>query len=314
MSNRSVSVFVASAGLAIAGAAQAGATIPVNQDLGALNGVLNVSGNTANGQDSVAYYLGPTNPLGNWRNEFVYSFTASALGRFELTLNSQSADTDFFLLSGLGIGNDGSKNFATDTIGNQFLDGALPATGGFGLLVPGQTYYLSVETWGGTDAAPTGDVSSMYNIDLNLVTEGGGTAPSAFIDLGAIANEFEAINVNTNGSSIDTEIGIWTSTGLLIANDDDGGNGTQSLIDFAGGLPAGDYYVALGEFNTTFADGFSASGGDASGDWVIDANGSTSGGTLGTGEIQFLRFTVVPTPGAVGLLGLAGLAGVRRRR
>lgn len=308
-------LMLSAVGLSIAGVASAGtAGLPVNQDLGTLSGTVNLVGDTANGQNAVDYYEGLSNVLGNWSGEFVYAFTPSALGRLDLQLNAQSADTDFHLLNGLDVLNVGGKNAAQNGLAAEFLDGALPDSASFGLLFPGQTYYLSVETFNGFDGALLGIDSSTYDLDVSLVTDGGGTAPSAFIDLGTVANEYEAFNVNSNGSAIDTEIGIWTSGGLLIGNDDDGGEGAQSLLDFAGGLPAGDYYVALGEFNTTFGDGFAASGGDAAGDWVISANGTQVSGSIEAGEIQFARFTVVPAPGAAGLLGLAGIAGVRRRR
>jgi hypothetical protein len=305
---------VCAAGLAVAGAAHAGATIPVNSNLGAISGVTNISGDTALGQNSVDIYDGLTSSAGNWANEFVYEFTVSDFARLDVTLNAESSDTDFFLLNGLNIGVDGisGKNTALNGLGSVFVDGGIPDTGSFGVILPG-TYWLSVETFAGFDPPP-GPFTSTFDADLNLVTGTGAPAPTDFIDLGAIANEFEPIAIDSNGSDFDTELGLWSNGGLLLDTDDDGGDGLQSLLDVPSGLPAGDYWVGLGEFNTTYEDGFVLNPGDSGGDWILNYNGQSTSGVLAEGAGQFFRFTVVPTPGAASLLALGGLAAVRRRR
>jgi len=125
----------------------------------------------------------------------------------------------------------------------------------------------------------------------------------------------------------DTEIGLYTSTGALVSTNDDinGGlvsglgnfnsalsSGGGSGIDLDGAGPglalgtagvgttipgflaAGEYFLAVGGFNTSF---------DATG-WGV---------TAGTAAGPF-SLTLIPTPGAAALLGLGGLGALRRRR
>jgi len=117
-------------------------------------------------------------------------------------------------------------------------------------------------------------------------------------------NLYEWLQINTNGSALstnnDTEIGLFNAGGDLLAEDDDGGDGLLSLLQYGNGglqgagLAAGDYYLALGAFNTTFSGGF----------------GATSASTY-TGAFQL---NLIPAPGAMALLGLGGLIVGRRRR
>jgi hypothetical protein len=79
--------------------------------------------------------------------------------------------------------------------------------------------------------------------------------------------------VTESSSSFDTEIGLYDEHGHRITNDDDDGVGTASALSFGavsplrplpadgkpgdgrdGPLPAGTYYLVLGEFNTIFND------------------------------------------------------------
>jgi hypothetical protein len=117
-------------------------------------------------------------------------------------------------------------------------------------------------------------------------------------------NLYEWLQINTNGSTLsgtnDTEIGLFNAGGDLLAQDDDGGDGFLSLLQYGNGglagagLAAGEYYLAVGAFNTTFSGGFGAT--------------STS---LDTGSFQI---NLIPAPGAMALLGLGGLIVGRRRR
>ncbi|MEL6393243.1 MAG: PPC domain-containing protein, partial [Bacteroidota bacterium] len=76
--------------------------------------------------------------------------------------------------------------------------------------------------------------------------------------------------VNTEGSTNDTELGLYDSAGNLIDNDDDGGTGLLSMVS-AADLPAGTYYVVVGDFNTSFGStGFSVSPGTGGGDIVVN--------------------------------------------
>lgn len=110
------------------------------------------------------------------------------------------------------------------------------------------------------------------------------------------------VSIDTAGSILtdagfgenDTELGLYDSTGLLIAdNDDVGGGDLTSAVDAT--LAAGTYYVAVGSFNTVF--GASA--------WDVSST-STAEGTI--------KLTIVPEPASAGLLVAGALAVASRRR
>ena len=96
------------------------------------------------------------------------------------------------------------------------------------------------------------------------------------------------------GSTVDTEIAIFDSAGTLIAEDDDGGDGTYSGI-FDLELAAGDYTIAVSSFDSTFADGPTVTAGTGIGDYSLNVS-------------------FIPEPTSFALLGLGGLAMVIRRR
>lgn len=113
----------------------------------------------------------------------------------------------------------------------------------------------------------------------------------------------------TFGSGNDSELGVYRSTGSLVATNDDCDfpSDLLSCINFgadqflpplpSGDLTAGTYYIALGGFNTTYGPAFNAT--------------STS---PVNGQYKLTLTTNVPEPTTMGLLALAGLAGLRRRR
>lgn len=143
--------------------------------------------------------------------------------------------------------------------------------------------------------------------------------PASFIDLGVIGGEGN-YTIDTNGSPLDTELGIWDNTGLLLAADDDGGDGLNSLINI--NLTAGMYWFGVSEFNSVFANGWLNTGtafeGGDDAQVTLNINAALAGtGLAGAGleqETLFFKATVVPAPGAVALLGLGALAAGRRRR
>ena len=131
------------------------------------------------------------------------------------------------------------------------------------------------------------------------------------------------------GAGPDSEMGLFSATGALIANDDDDGVGLLSTLSFGTGsglmlgdsfnlggdgiangedgpLAAGLYYLALGEFNVDFADGFVAdsTGIDAGGTWTLDFFTDASAPIA------------MPEPMSLLLVGagLLGVAAARRRR
>lgn len=110
-------------------------------------------------------------------------------------------------------------------------------------------------------------------------------------------------STNTGGSfgDDDTEVGLYDSNGNLIATNDDfdfGGGILTSALSSAGvgNLADGTYYIAVGNFNTTFGPAFG----------VVST--STAVGT------NKLTVSFVPAPASIAVLGLGGLAVARRRR
>lgn len=116
------------------------------------------------------------------------------------------------------------------------------------------------------------------------------------LDDGVMDITTEFANVFT-GSNLDSEIALFDSSGTLLGeNDDDIGlySGLYGL-----NLTAGTYTVAVGGWDTTFADGFSVTPGASTGDYRLT-----------------LSFSAVPEPSTMGVLGLValGLGTLRRRR
>ena len=112
----------------------------------------------------------------------------------------------------------------------------------------------------------------------------------------ASANTYLDIGTLTGGSSGDTELGVYANDGTFIATDDDDGPGNLSLLSFGspapgtlagnGTLPPGNYWLAVGLYNTTFgASGFGAT------------STSTASGAV---SLTFWQGTVVSTaPGTI---------------
>ena len=77
-----------------------------------------------------------------------------------------------------------------------------------------------------------------------------------------------ATPINTEGSSFDTEIGLYTSLGALVVSDDDAGELLTSAINPT--LDAGTYYLAVAGFSTSFGARFNVTPGTANGSLVIN--------------------------------------------
>ncbi|MFO0856263.1 MAG: hypothetical protein U0640_02760 [Phycisphaerales bacterium] len=201
---------------------------------------------------------------------------------------------------------------------NWFDDGGAPA--------PDSFYQSATLTfWDNLVAAPP----TAYDFG----TIGNGTVCSPTFNTAAnqvvwmkftLASTTNAADIFSFGSDYDTEIGLFSAGGSLIQNDDDYnltlgaawsrvgiGSGTGYDVDGAGPLAAfdgtntgdgaavaflgaGTYYLALGGYNTSFANGF----------------GATGGADFGAGQICIN----IPAPGAFALVGLGGLVAARRRR
>ena len=134
------------------------------------------------------------------------------------------------------------------------------------------------------------------------------------------------VDIHTNGSLIDTEIGLYDATGNLIANDDDDGIGLDSVLSFGtgsgqslgdffnlggngiaegenGALGPGLYYLAIGRFNTFFANDFDVTGSQSSGQFTL---------TFLTDNTA-LSAVPAPIPAALLVGGLAAFVGLRRK-
>ncbi|MFO0832871.1 MAG: choice-of-anchor X domain-containing protein [Phycisphaerales bacterium] len=110
------------------------------------------------------------------------------------------------------------------------------------------------------------------------------------------ASNSSFLDFDTDGSAIgDTELALYDTSGTMLATDDDGGTGLKSLLTFGTGsgalydgiaangvdgavLAPGSYYLAVGEFNSTFANGFVVTGGDAAGTFDISLHTNLSCG------------------------------------
>lgn len=122
----------------------------------------------------------------------------------------------------------------------------------------------------------------------------------------------------------DTEIGLYSNLGAMIANDDDDGHSLRSALTFGnttprtmppdpfgftnglaangrdGNLTPGTYWLAIGLFNTTFG----------ATNWNVT---STATGA-GDAQVNFRVPDAVPEPATLAALGLGGAALLRRRR
>ncbi|MEO1583165.1 MAG: hypothetical protein AAFR96_01180 [Planctomycetota bacterium] len=111
-------------------------------------------------------------------------------------------------------------------------------------------------------------------------------------------------STNTGGAfgDNDTEIGLYDSAGNLIATNDDEDFGNDILTsalssDDVGALADGQYFIAVGNFNTTF------------GESAFDVTSTSTA----VGETK-LTASFIPAPASAALLALGGLASARRRR
>jgi len=145
--------------------------------------------------------------------------------------------------------------------------------------------------------------------------------PASYVDVGVIgpAGVFtfdteNSVNVLPSAGNTDTEMGLWDSSGTLLAADDDGGAGLWSLISI--NLADGVYYIGISEFNSVFANGFLNTGtawetGDLA-NLDLNINGSLAAEFNGAGpsqaqETAFFRVVVSTVPQPVTECGNAPL-------
>lgn len=169
-----------------------------------------------------------------------------------------------------------------------------------------------------TNLGQINDVTSDYlTADASATHTGGAIKWYKFSHTGASNGFGTFLDIDTEGSNFDTEIGLYDALGNLLGNDDDDGSGTRSQLTYGltnptrtigssvggngrdGSLSEGTYYLAVGGFNTTFAGGFNVT--------------TTSTNTTGVANVNF-RTNAVPEPGTIAALGLGVIALMRRRR
>jgi hypothetical protein len=266
-------------------AATALADLLVNQDLGTLfAGTIRLSGDTTGYPNNADKYDGLGMPTYTENGpEYVYQFTLTSTMQLSIPTQYQSGapDNDQFILNRRTTVFDGVYNRAVGGVG--FVD----ETGSFRAYGPG-TYYLSVDGYNGAAGA--------YDFDF-MAVDYSATPPSVQADLGAIDDigsdpdvvvsgnlpastirwyKFSVsdiwdpgyLQIDTEGTMLtpsnDTEIALYDEVGNFLVTDDDGGSGLLSMMRFGAGqnhgafLGAGTYYLAVGGFNSTFANAFNA--------------------------------------------------------
>jgi len=117
--------------------------------------------------------------------------------------------------------------------------------------------------------------------------------PADAIDLGLVAFAGEPFTISTFGSDLDTELGLYDSSGFLLDSNDNAGSGNDSEL-VSNGLDAGIYYLALGESQTEFEFGFvvttEATDG---GEYQLNYTDVSRIETLAGGTVQFFVFEIV---------------------
>jgi len=285
-----IAVLLLSAGVA-------SADLTVNYDLGTLayGSTTTLTGDTTGMVNNCDYY-----GVASWIEsgpEFVYQFTLLENSILSIPTNAYDGiDHDQFLLDGLTTY---ESEGAWYTDGLAFVD----ETGTFdGIWGPG-TYYLSVDGYNGAEgtfnfdlfveqyAAPEPPAATAVNVPSQV----DGTLDAGAVDWYSFSlTETLDLDINTLLSTGigDTELGLYDVDGNLIASNDDWGGGGY-LSQILATLDAGDYYVALGGYNTTFGSiGWQVDGGTATGDYTLQ---------------------IVPEPAALVLIGLGALTLIRRR-
>jgi len=129
-------------------------------------------------------------------------------------------------------------------------------------------------------------------------------------NLGEIAEGPQAFTVETASAdpTRDTELALYSDDGMLLFEDDNGGAGSLSKLEVAGGLPAGSYVVAVAGADTVFADDFvtQVNGDEDTGDYALEYIGLSDQSDLGFGgDVDMYRFEIgIPTD--LGELGGSG--------
>ncbi len=253
------------------------ADLAVDMDLGTLTagvltpGTTNVIGDTTGGPNNAHSYtllnqfpgtprILPINGIYNG-SERVFQFTTTQESLFSVTLNSATGDPDFYLLDTLAtqvIAPDTFQYGAAATF--DFLQ--TPPQDGDLFRIPAGTYYLSVDAFSETsdDVNDLGDVGPFdLNINLTAINQ-----PTNVVALGEITTAFAEFEIDTFLSDYDSEFVLYDADGVILEESiftspiPPGVNGSSLRFEpgLATGLPQGSYFIGIGGFDTTFANGF----------------------------------------------------------
>ncbi len=195
--------------------------------------------------------------------EWVYQFTITEDSTISIfnNLSDLVADRDYFLANGLNVAletlDTGDWLTAQDSL--DFIDGdfGVPGETFEGGPYPAGTYYLIIDEFTGGDGSLAPGAGGIFDVDLIIETFVPPSEPTVFTDLGIIGDSGSVTSFELCGSDFDTEMAVYDANGNLIANNDDF-CGLQSGLDL--GLQPGTYWAAVAGFNTTFDNGWVASG------------------------------------------------------
>ena len=123
-----------------------------------------------------------------------------------------------------------------------------------------------------------------------------GLSPERPVRLGILGDGSLPLTFSTVGSTIDTEMALYGPEGNLLLENDDFGGTRQSLIS-ARNLAEGTYYVAVGQYDTVFRDGFSVEASPEGASFVLRVGtGQPIAGSLPEDGIRWFTFDVAPSP------------------
>ena len=203
--------------------------------------------------------------------------------------------------------NSPQKAFSCENSGGERVGWIIPCP------VKTLNYSCSILAAIGLGAAPLYGViiASTDGNDLTVTCPDSGGSPATAVSFGAVGVVGDLIDINTFNSSGDTELGLYSASGDLLAiNDDTIGLLSQIIFE----APSeGTYYIASGNYNSFFSPGFSANG--PVGETVTTTvNGVDASFEVGGSGAFWTSFDVVPEPSSLGLVAFAGLALLRRHR